>query len=129
MTEKEQIIDQFRKDLEKHGVTFLLIHSSANMENGKQETFMTSNSTPGGVQQILAAIWEPTEEAVKLLAQELEAGARASASQGLAVIEQAAQSHAFDSAARLLFSRLQTLYTIRGWVRKSVEEVKLESSN
>jgi hypothetical protein len=129
MTEKERIIDQFRKELEKYGVTFLLVYSSFNVERRQQETFMTSNSTPAGVQQILAAIWTPTEEAIAMLARELEAGARASVAQGLAVIEQAAQSHAFESAARLLFERLQTLYTIRGWAQKPTGEPKPSSGN
>jgi len=115
---KEQTIDQFRKDMAAHGVTFLLIYSSHNLLTGKQETMLASNSTQDGVQQIMAAVWAPTEKAVGILARELESGARASLNLDAAALDKAAHEGAFLAAASVLLEMLRPHYTIFGWEKK-----------
>jgi NAD/NADP transhydrogenase alpha subunit len=117
MTKLDETIAEFRQKLTDQGVTFFIVYSVKNFLTDNIDTRISSNSTQFGIRAILGAILRPTEQAIELVAHELEAGARAAAA-GKATtdaIDKAKDDGAFLAAAKILFEQLRPFYTIMGW--------------
>jgi len=117
MTKLEETVAEFRQKLADQGATFFIVYSVKNLLTDNIDTRISSNSTQFGIRAILGAILRPTEQAIKLVAHALEAGARAVAMGRAATdaIDQVRDSGAFITAAKILFEQLRPFYTIMGW--------------
>jgi hypothetical protein len=59
----------FRKELAEKSSTFFLVYTDVDVITNQILTKVTSNSTPEGISAILSLLLEPTEQAIKLLAE------------------------------------------------------------
>jgi hypothetical protein len=115
MTKLEQTIAEVREKLSNVDTTFLLIYSVENKLTESYDTRITSNSSQTGIRAILAAILQPCEKAIEIVAEGLEGAAFASQDVSLATLEQAKKDGEFIAAAKLLLDVLRPWYTIAGW--------------
>ena len=105
-----KIVGEFRKDMAERHSTFFIVYTDVDKTTGAVLTKVTSNSTQEGISAILSLLLEPTEEAVKVTMDALDADKGFFSTRPKRM-----------ERARELLERLTKLYKAKGFDIKPVE--------